>query len=121
MLKPYFLLLLLTAAIIACKHKPQILTIQQMKPIMWDMIVADEWFKTRANNDSTITKAKWNVSLYNKVFALNNITKADYYNSLKYYQDHPQQLKILLDSVTAYGIRTKENVMNKLGKKLPNQ
>lgn len=117
----YFFLLVFTVVLVACKHKPQVLTIQQMKPIMWDMVVADEWYKVRYSKDSAMMKAKFNISLYNKVFALNNITKDEYYNSLKYYETHPEQLKTLLDSVTAYGIRTKENVVNKLEKKLPNQ
>lgn len=111
-----FCFIIIIGIFVACKPQPKILSIPQLKPIMWDMITADEWIKVRASNDSSVIHHHQNISLYNKIFALHNTSKADYYSSLHFYESNPKLYKILLDSVVSYGIRTKENIINKLGK-----
>lgn len=101
---------------LACKNTTTILPPTQMKLIMWDMITADEWLKLAANKDSSIIRKKQNTSLYNKVFALNKTSKEIFYYSYQYYQSHPTEMKVLLDSLSVYGIRKRDTITNHLSK-----
>lgn len=105
-----FLLLHITA----CNNKTKPLPINTMKMVMWDMISADEWTKISASKDSSVLFSKKNVSLYNKVFADYNISKEQFYSSYSFYQNHPNQLKELMDSLMSYGTKKRDTVLNHL-------
>lgn len=77
---------------------------------MWDVINADEWMKAASIKDSTVIAKKQNIALYNKIFALHKITKQQFYDSYNYYQTHPNEMKMLLDSVAAYGIKKRDSL-----------
>lgn len=81
---------------------------------MWDIVNADEWIKIAAIKDSTIVLKKENIALYNKIFALHKITKDEFYSSYNYYENHPNEMKILLDSISAYGIKKRDTLTNHL-------
>lgn len=95
---------------LACKSKPkadETLAINDMKTILWDMENADAWFNQIPLNDSIHRTRQMNIQLYEQVFASYNITKKQFYNSYQYYQARPDKMKILMDSVVAYGERVK--------------
>ncbi|MFP5040938.1 DUF4296 domain-containing protein [Parasediminibacterium sp. JCM 36343] len=93
---------------IACGNKNNtVLQIPDMKFVMWDMVMADNLFGQMAIKDSLARPQKKNIALYQKVFEHNNTTREQFYNSYKYYQMHPLEMKILFDSVEAYGARVK--------------
>lgn len=97
---------------VCCKKKSSgnnILQIEDMKTVMWDMSTADEWFNQIPPTDSLHKTRSQNILLYEQVFASHNITKKQFYNSYQYYQTRPDKMKILLDSVSAYGERIKNN------------
>jgi uncharacterized protein YcfL len=96
----------------ACKPAKKIIPIPEMKLVMWDMISAEEWMKIVASTDSTININKKNISLYNKVFNLHHISKEDFFDSYHYYQSNPNDMKILMDSLTTFGTRTKDTIAN---------
>ena len=98
----------------ACKNDHKLLPIPQMKFVMWDIINADEWMKLAAVKDYTILLKKENISLYNKIFTLHKISKEDFYNSYNYYETHPNDMKILLDSLAAFGKRNRDTLTNHL-------
>ena len=98
----------------ACKSNKNILPQQKMKLVMWDIVNADEWIKIAAIKDSTIVLKKENIALYNKIFALHKITKDEFYSSYNYYENHPNEMKILLDSISAYGIKKRDTLTNHL-------
>ncbi|MBC7650961.1 MAG: DUF4296 domain-containing protein [Deinococcales bacterium] len=96
----------------ACKkisYDKEILAINDMKTIVWDMTLADEWFNQISNSDSLRKTRNINIQLYEQVFASHNITKKNFYTSYQYYQLHPDKMKILIDSVSAYGERIKNS------------
>ncbi len=96
----------LLSIFISCgKNHNAILSINQMKVVMWDMLNADNWHFQTTLVDSTAQKNKKNVALYQQVFQQEGVTKEQFYKSYKYYQSHPDQMKILLDSTEAYGTR----------------
>jgi hypothetical protein len=83
---------------------------------MWDMITADEWMKLAVAKDSTIPLKKENISQYNKIFSLHKISKDEFFNSYTFYKTHPNQMKILLDSLTAFSIRKRDTLTYHIGK-----
>ncbi|MFC4231205.1 DUF4296 domain-containing protein [Parasediminibacterium paludis] len=94
----------------ACSNKPKAseqIAINDMKTIMWDMENADIWFNQIPIYDSVHKTRQMNIQLYEQVFASHNITKQQFYKSYLYYQTKPDQMKILIDSVVAYGERVK--------------
>ncbi|MDI9363636.1 MAG: DUF4296 domain-containing protein [Flavobacterium sp.] len=94
----------------ACNNKPNAnkpLGINQMKTILWDIENADIWFNQIPLTDSVHKTQQMNIQLYEQVFASHNITKQQFYNSYQYYQTRPDKMKILMDSVVAYGERVK--------------
>ncbi len=97
----------ISIVVFACKKKETTLPIDEMKVIMWDMFTADEWYNQAILKDSLATKKKLNISLYKQVFLQHNVSKTTFYSSYNYYKKHPDKLKVLLDSVEAYGKRIK--------------
>ncbi len=106
------LIILMVITFFACKNKSddtKVLAINDMKIIIWDMTLADEWFNQISNTDSLHKTRNMNIQLYEQVFASHGITKKNFYTSYKYYQLHPDKMKTLIDSVSAYGDRIKSS------------
>lgn len=80
---------------------------------MWDMVTADALVQQQFALDSITNSTKKNIAYYNKIFALNNVSKDEYYDSYNYYTQHPNEMKILLDSLSAFGIRLRDSTNNK--------
>ena len=103
-----FLFLSLIIVIVACgKNGSSVLPLNDMKVIMWDMFNADSWYTQTAMRDTTGKLSKQNVVWYQQIFLQHNITKEQFYKSYSYYESHPDKMKLLIDSVEAYGTRTK--------------
>jgi Domain of unknown function (DUF4296) len=89
----------------ACASKStvptDVLPLNRMKLVMWDMIRADEYAKGFVIKDSSKTLKEHSIILYEKVFALHNITRETFTRSLKYYESNPLQNKRLFDSLSA--------------------
>ena len=107
-------ILIFSTLLFACNGKSKVIAIPKMKFIMWDIVNADEWMKLAVAKDSSITIKKENIALYNKIFTLHKITKDEFYNSYNYYETHPNEMKILLDSIAAFGIRKRDTLTNHL-------
>ena len=89
---------LFVSIFIACSGNKKPLPVQKMKVV----------------KDSTIVIKKENIALYNKIFDLHKISKDEFYNSYNYYENHPNEMKILLDSISAYGIKKRDTLTNHL-------
>lgn len=98
---------------IACKKKQKQLPINTMKMIVWDLSTADEWIIEQGYKDTNILKNKENLKLFDAIFKSYNIDRATFYSSYKYYEENPSLMKDMLDSVTAYGTKKKEVLLNK--------
>lgn len=84
------------------KSSSNILPENKMKQIVFDMIRVDEYVSSYLVKDSSINLQKERLNLYNKVFALHNTSKDQFYNSFKYYQQHPDQQKVMFDSLAKW-------------------
>jgi hypothetical protein len=105
--------LLLFFALLACnRQKPGhggILSYNEMKQVMWDMTLADEFASVYIKRDSTKDLQKETNILYQKVFVLHKTDSARFFNSFDFYKKHPEHYKILLDSLYAFANREREN------------
>ena len=89
----------------------EILPKGKMQEVIWDMILADEFVTLFIwKNDSIINRFAESSQFYDQVFSIHDITKVRFQKSLAFYRNHPNQLKIIIDSLNA-----KENLLK--GKK----
>lgn len=99
----FALVFLLSAGCGPAAEKP--LPIPVMKKVMWDIMKADEWYTTISARDSVGKFKKDNIRMYEKVFSIHGITRDKFYNSYKYYEAHPVEMKILIDSIDLFSVR----------------
>ncbi|QEC67357.1 DUF4296 domain-containing protein [Panacibacter ginsenosidivorans] len=95
------------------KMPEDVMNIEQMKPIVWDMMRAGMLVQNQFRLD-TATQKKEAVANYQKVFDIHGTTKDAFYHSYQYYLEHPDKHKILLDSVAAYANRQRIDLFKKL-------
>jgi hypothetical protein len=99
---------------ISCKsaYEKSILPVDRMKLVMWDMLKADELYLRMIVKDSTAKKRKENIRLYEQVFLIHRISKGKFDSSYKYYETHPVQFKILIDSLEAFSMRERDRTFD---------
>jgi hypothetical protein len=92
-------------SVISCSNKGEIpsgiISKQEMKLLLWDLAKADEWVNTRRQKDSALNVKAASFSTYEQVFSIHKVSRENFYQSYKYYADHPDLLKALMDSVSA--------------------
>ncbi len=86
---------------------------EKMKMIVYDLLRADE-AAIRVKLDSSInTYTNRTLVMYNNVFAVHKISRDEFYKSYKYYEEHPDLNKALMDSVSTFANREKMNQYNR--------
>jgi len=83
-----------------------IMGINEMKPVVWDMLRAGALAELQYPRD-TAAQRKEKLKQYNNVFLVHHLTKDQFYHSYGYYMSHPDKNKILMDSVNNYAERTR--------------
>ena len=83
----------------------EVLPFDTIKVVMWDLLNAEEFNNILIIKDSTLKKTKNNLKLYQQVFFMHQLSKEQFYYSYQFYEQHPDQFKILMDSVSSYGPR----------------
>lgn len=72
-----------------------------MQAVLWDMMRADQFLADYVlNKDTSLKKDETRFNMYQQVFAIHKIDKEIYQRSLNYYMDHPDLLKVILDSIS---------------------
>lgn len=99
--------LIFAVLIFSCRPSvpPGVLPPEKMQSVLWDVLQADEMADYYAEKDSTFRTLSRHADYYQKIFTLHKITRQDFKKSLDYYQDHPERLKTILDSLQHYGER----------------
>lgn len=102
-------------SLLSCRSSSQkdVLPVNSMKQVMWDMMKADEWFARTSMKDTLAKKKREDIRLYEQVFAIHHITREQFYTSYRYYETHPESLKELLDSVEALSTREQQKLSQK--------
>ncbi|MET0465504.1 MAG: DUF4296 domain-containing protein [Chitinophagaceae bacterium] len=100
----WFIFLLLTGVVFSCTDKNKlpegILPQPKMQAVLWDMIRASDFlnnyvFYKDASTDKAAESLKWN----EKVFKIHKVTREQFVKSYAYYQQHPQKMKAMMDSI----------------------
>lgn len=91
---------------LACSNRrvpKNVLEPERMQAIIWDMIQAGEFlngfvlFRDTLTN-SVLESQRW----YQKIYELHETNREEFMRSYKYYQAHPNQMRILFDSLALY-------------------
>ena len=111
--RSFFFVSILLSIAISCKQekpgKDGILTVNEMKIVMWDIIQVDEFAAAYLKKDSLLNIPKESGLLYQKVFALRKINSKQFFDSFDFYKKHPDYLKVLIDSLYSYGNRERDH------------
>ena len=106
------LFILALIILVACSGRDKlpsnILDQPKMTSVISDMLIADAIANERKTKDSIINLNSLSAYYYQGVFAMHRITKDDFFRSYNYYLNHPDLLKVVLDS--AY-MNTSKKVM----------
>jgi hypothetical protein len=101
-MKPVLCILLLNILFFSCSEKekkPGVLSENEMKEVMWDMIRADQYVAGVLSNDSTRNKKDESVKLYEEIFHIHKITRSQFKKSLDYYSSQPDLFRPIIDSL----------------------
>ena len=85
-----------------------IIKLNVMKSLLWDVAQAESYANAYVAADTTKKLKTETLVIYQKIFALYQTTKEDFETSMKYYETHPAKHQILLDSLVQYASRMKE-------------
>lgn len=101
--------------LVACNNgkSKNILPVNTMKVVMFDMLKADEWYARKLVGDTLMLKVKEDIPLYEQVFAVHKLTKKEFFDSYHYYEAHPVAYKELVDSLESYANLQKLKTLKK--------
>ena len=106
------LILLFSCSTKDTKIPKEIMAIDSMKTIVWDMIHAGA-YATYLKESDTTKKTSFNTAYMAAVLKLHKISKQDFFKNFSYYQQHPALNKLLFDSINAYAERQRNNMYRK--------
>ncbi len=110
-----FLCFMLSCFIAGCANKDSIpsgiISKNEMQKILWDIIQADQFSKQFLLKDSAkINVGNETMKLYSEVFQIHHITKDEFEKSYKFYISRPDIFKVVLDSLSAQGNRSRHEM-----------
>lgn len=111
----FFLFLVSMVVLLSCSEdtgpKPA-LSQMEMVPLVYQLMLVDEISIDYQNRDSTRRLDSVRARKYDQVFDLNNVDYKTFKESYDYYLARPDQLKLIFDSVEAFGNRDRLARMN---------
>ncbi len=94
-----FLFLFSSSCQNAAKVPKDILPVDKMHRVLWDMLRADELANQRTTTDTLSRPIFDRKELYRQVFQVHQVTSDNFKKSLQFYQNRPELLQIILDSL----------------------
>ncbi|GAB2651397.1 hypothetical protein GCM10027036_00160 [Flavihumibacter cheonanensis] len=94
--------------LLSCSEEPDgkpALSQMEMVPLVYQLMLVDEISLDYQNRDSTRRMDSIRSRKYDQVFDLNQVDYKTFKESYDYYLARPDQLKLIFDSVEAYGNR----------------
>jgi Domain of unknown function (DUF4296) len=85
----------------------RILSVEKMRPILWQQIKADIYTRENLVNDSLKNKDLYfeNEKMQMQIFKNYGISKEEFYESYNYYLTHEDKLSVMVDSMIALQTR----------------
>ena len=77
-----------------------IISLKKMQQVLWDVMRADALAHQLSLKDSTIKLSAESKRLCAQVFLIHNITEEQFKKSYLYYTGHPDEMKIITDSIS---------------------
>jgi Domain of unknown function (DUF4296) len=90
------------------KIPAEILPLDSMKIIVWNLIEAGDYATSLKEKDTTIKSL--NTKYFTEVLKLHHINKDNFLKSFNFYQTHPFFNNVLFDSVNAYASRQRNQI-----------
>ncbi len=87
--------------LLACNNNlpTGILEPEKMKQVLFNVMQADELVNVKFTADTSLNRLSESVDLYQNVFKIYRISADDFKRSFTFYQNHPEQLIPILDSL----------------------
>ena len=104
------LLILLAAS--SCSHNDRIPP-GDLKKVIWDLAVADEFAGYYIRIDTVRNLDSATNALYYRVLTMHGFTREEFNKSMHWYDNHPNEYQELIDSVTSYGNRMRDESYEK--------
>lgn len=86
----------------------------KMEPILIDYINAEAYAKELCRMDSSKNDTIESMRLQTQVFKKHKITRSDFYKNFNYYNNHPELMMGLLDSIIAHHSKTEKDIRKRL-------
>ena len=102
------IVLLLTRCSQANSIPGDIIPLDKMETILWQLMQTDEFTTYVIVKDSIKNLDKERIKLYNQVFELNKTNKDAFKKSYQYYMNHPEMGKVMFDSIAVRANRLRE-------------
>ena len=80
----------------------------KMEAVLYDIIHADEFFDFYSLQDTAFQKKAKRISLYDSISHIHSISKETFQKSWRYYQDRPDMLKEIFESLYEKADTTKQ-------------
>jgi hypothetical protein len=106
----FLLFFLFVTACSPSKNQTNLIELDKMKVVVWQLMKADEFYTRLSVADSTLIRSKKNVQYYQQIFDLYKIDRATFYKDIEFYESHPIEFKILMDSVNELSKREKNGI-----------
>ena len=90
------------------KIPSEILPLDSMKIIVWNLIEAGDYATSLKEKDSTIKSL--DTRYLTEVLKLHHLTKDEFFKSFNFYQTHPYFNNVLFDSINAYASRQRNQI-----------
>lgn len=106
----------------SCNNKAEvpegILPTEKMEQILLDMVRADEIINRQIYVDSVYKTMGGRTRIYQDVFTKHKLTREQFQKSLNFYQNRPDLLKIVLDSMQSEVKRAEQKRTDSITRKL---
>jgi Domain of unknown function (DUF4296) len=105
------LLLLLIILGVACSGNTEapakLLSRDKMEDILWDLMRADLFINNyMVIKDTSLDKKKQGIELYSQILKLHKVSQEQFRESFLYYRSNPEELKVLMDSLSHHNDST---------------
>ncbi|MBL7738529.1 MAG: DUF4296 domain-containing protein [Chitinophagaceae bacterium] len=105
-------LFLLTGVMIACTDRKEvpkdILKKEKMQEVMWDMVSAGEFLNGYILNKDSVDRFSESAKVYAQVLQFHQVTREQFEKSYLYYRQHPDLMKVIMDSLATRQVQPDE-------------
>lgn len=102
------MILVFLAACGGQKLPPGVLDKDRMELLLTDVILAEAFAESYLSADTSKRLKQLYAQELDKVLAIHKVTQKDFQASIQYYKSQPEQFKVVIDTVNARALRTKD-------------